>query len=54
MGLLIRKSFRGPFGTRINASRSGVSASKRFGPFTLSSRGHLTVRILPGVSWRIF
>ena len=54
MGLIFRKSFRGPRGTRINASRSGVSVSKRFGPLTVNSRGHVTLRILPGVSWRIF
>ena len=54
MGLIFRKSFRGPRGTRIHASKSGVSISRRFGPFTVSSRGHLTLRILPGVSWRIF
>jgi hypothetical protein len=54
MGLIFRKSFRGPGGTRINASRSGISVSKRFGPFTVNSRGHVSVRILPGVSWRIF
>ncbi len=54
MGLLFRKSFRGPLGTRVNASRSGVSVSKRIGPFTISSRGHVSVRLLPGVYWRIF
>jgi hypothetical protein len=54
MGLVFRKSFRGPRRTRIHASRSGVSVSKRFGPFTVSSRGYVTVRILPGISWRIF
>jgi hypothetical protein len=54
MGLVIRRSFRGPRGVRVNASSSGLSVSKRFGPFTVNSRGHLTLRILPGVSWRIF
>jgi len=54
MGLIFRRTFRGPRGTRVHASRSGVSVTKRFGPFTVSSRGHLTLRILPGVSWRIF
>ena len=54
VGLIFRKSLHGPRGTRVNVSRSGVSVSKRLGPFTLSSRGHLTLRIWPGVSWRIF
>ena len=54
MGLSFRRSFRGPRGTRINASKSGLSASKRIGPFTVNSRGHVTLRILPGVVWRIF
>jgi hypothetical protein len=54
MRLQVRKSFRGPFGSRLNASRSGVSVSKRFGPFTVSSRGRVTLRILPGISLRIF
>ena len=54
MGLIFRKSFRGPGGSRINASKSGVSVSKRLGPFTINSRGHVILRILPGVSWRIF
>ena len=54
MGLIFRKSLRGPRGTRIHATGSGVSVSKRFGPLTISSRGHVTLRILPGVSWRLF
>jgi len=54
MGLVFRTSTRGPGGLRLTASRSGLSASTRIGPFTLSSRGHLTLRILPGLSWRIF
>jgi len=54
MRLLLRRSFRGPFGTRLTASRSGVSASQRFGPLTVTSKGHVTLRLLPGVSVRIF
>lgn len=54
VGLVFRRTFRGLGGTRVTASRSGVSASKRFGPLTISSRGHVTLRICRGVSWRIF
>jgi hypothetical protein len=54
MGLILRTSFRGPRRTRIHASKAGFSVSKRFGPLTVSSRGHVTLRILPGLSWRIF
>ena len=54
MGLLIRKSLRGPRGSRVHLSRRGVSVSERFGPVTINSRGHVTLRLLPGVSWRIF
>lgn len=53
MRLNVRTSFRGPGGTRINASTSGFSVSKRIGPFTVNSRGHVTVRLLPGVYLRI-
>ena len=54
MGLIFRRSFRGPAGTRITASRRGLSASKRFGRVTVDSRGHVTVRLFRGLSWRIF
>jgi len=54
VGLLIRKTLRGPRGSRIHVSPRGVSVSKRIGPLTITSRGHVTLRILPGVSWRIF
>lgn len=47
-------AFRGPFRSRVTASRPGVSVSRRFGPFTVSFRGHVTLRILPGVSPWIF
>ncbi len=54
MGLLIRKTLRGPGRSRVHLSTRGVSVSKRIGPLTINSRGHVTLRILPGVSWRIF
>lgn len=54
MGLFFRSSFGGPGGTRITASSSGISVSKRFGPLTVNSRGHVSLRVLPGLYWRIF
>ena len=54
MELLIRKTVRGPRGSRIHVSKRGVSVSKRIGPVTINSRGHVTLHLLPGVSWRIF
>ena len=53
MGLFLHRSWRGPGGTRITASNGGLSASKRIGPLTITSRGHVTLRILPGLTWRI-
>ncbi|HKU31086.1 MAG TPA: DUF4236 domain-containing protein [Arthrobacter sp.] len=38
--------------TAINLSKSGASVSERVGPVTISSRGRVTVRILPGLSFR--
>lgn len=40
--------------THLNVSKGGVSASKRVGRVTLNSRGRVSVRILPGVSLRLF
>ena len=54
MRLQLRRSFRGPFGSRVTASRSGVSVSRRFGPLTISSTGRVTLRLMRGVSLRIF
>ncbi|MEH0110681.1 DUF4236 domain-containing protein [Tersicoccus sp. MR15.9] len=39
--------------TWINYSGSGASVSKRFGPFTINSRGHVHIRLGGGFSWRI-
>lgn len=50
---IFRKSFRIGRKARLNLSKSGVSASARKGRVTVNSRGHVTVRILPGLSWRI-
>lgn len=52
MGFVFRKSLKLGKGTRLNVSKGGVSASKRVGRFTLSSRGGGSFRIAPGVSFR--
>jgi hypothetical protein len=52
MGLIYRKSVRVGANTRVNLSRHGASISKRVGPVSLNSRGRVSVRILPGLSFR--
>ena len=39
--------------TAVNVSKSGLSVSERVGPLTMNSRRGLTIRILPGLTWRI-
>jgi len=38
---------------RLNISKSGASVSKRVGRVTFNSRGRVSVRIMPGLSFRI-
>jgi hypothetical protein len=38
--------------THVNVSKSGMSVSKKIGPVTLNSRGRVTVRIMPGLTFR--
>jgi hypothetical protein len=54
MGLLFRKSKRIGRGVRLNVTQRGVSASARRGPISISSKGHVTIRLGKGFSWRIF
>jgi hypothetical protein len=53
MPLIIRKRFGLGRGQHLNVSKSGVSVSQRLGRVSINSRGGITVRILPGVTWRI-
>jgi hypothetical protein len=54
MGLILRKTARLGKTGRVNVSRSGVSVSKKFGRFvTVNSRGRITIRLAPGISFRI-
>lgn len=52
MGLIFRKRVPAGRTSWLNLSRSGVSASKRVGRVTINSRGRVSVRLLPGLSWR--
>jgi hypothetical protein len=54
MSLLFRRTKRLGRGLRLNVTGRGVSATARKGRVTVSSRGHLTIRLGKGLSWRIF
>lgn len=53
MGLIFRKRVRLGRTGHVNLSKSGASVSKRVGRVTANSRGRVSVRILPGLSFRI-
>jgi hypothetical protein len=52
MGLIWRRRVRLDRDTDANLSKSGASASRRFGRLRLSSRGGGSFRLLRGLSWR--
>lgn len=52
MGLVFRKTKRVSNGTALNASKSGVSASKRVGPVSVSTRGRGSVKLGKGLGFR--
>lgn len=52
MGFYFRRRARLGKGTWLNFSKSGISASKRIGPFTFNSRGRTSVRLGKGVGYR--
>lgn len=52
MGLIFRRRKSLGKGTILNVSNRGASVSKRAGRVTVNSRGRVSVRILPGLSWR--
>jgi hypothetical protein len=54
MPFYFRKTKRVTPTTRVNVTKTGASVSKKVGPVTLNSRGRVTVRIAPGLSFRIF
>ena len=51
MPLSFRWSKRLGRGLRLNASRSGLSVTKRIGRATVSSTGRVSVRLLKGLNW---
>ena len=53
MGLIFRKTIKLGRKTRLNVSKTGVSASRRMGPVTVSSSGRITIRLGKGISWRL-
>jgi hypothetical protein len=53
MGWIFRKRVQLGNGAALNVSKRGVSVSKRVGPVTVNSRGRVTVRLAPGLSWRL-
>lgn len=52
MGLIIRKRANLTKAAHVNLSKTGGSLSTRVGHVTLTSRGSMSVRVLPGVSYR--
>lgn len=52
MGLIFRKRKHLTPDTWVNLSGSGASLSKRAGRVMVNSRGRVSVRLLPGFSWR--
>lgn len=53
MGLIYRKRIAlGKTGT-LNLSKSGASVSERVGPVTFNSRRGVTIRLAPGLTWRL-
>ncbi|MHB1011232.1 MAG: DUF4236 domain-containing protein [Propionibacteriaceae bacterium] len=53
MGLIFRKRVRLSRTAHVNLSKSGASVSKRAGRVTVNSRGRVSVRVLPGLSFRV-
>ncbi|WP_334170464.1 DUF4236 domain-containing protein [Sinomonas sp.] len=53
MGLIYRKRFTVGKNTAVNVSKSGLSVSERVGPVTVNSRGRVTLRLAPGITWRL-
>ncbi|GAA0189726.1 DUF4236 domain-containing protein [Glutamicibacter creatinolyticus] len=52
MGFVFRKRKKLGKGLTLNVYKSGPSVSKKAGPFTLSSRGNLSIRLGKGLGFR--
>jgi hypothetical protein len=53
VGFSFRKTIRLGKKTRLNVSKSGISASRKAGPVTVNSRGKVTIRLGKGMTWRL-
>ncbi|QOD05797.1 DUF4236 domain-containing protein [Pseudarthrobacter sp. BIM B-2242] len=53
MGLSFRKTIKLGKKTRLNVSKSGITASRKAGPVTVNSRGRITIRLGKGLTWRL-
>ncbi len=52
MGFIYRKRVKLGKNGHVNISKSGASVSEKIAPMTVNSRGRVTVRILPGLTFR--
>jgi Protein of unknown function (DUF4236) len=53
MGLIFRRRIRIGANQTVNLSKRGTSVAKRVGRVTVNSRGRGSLRILPGLSFRL-
>jgi len=53
MGFYLRKRVKLGSTAHLNISKSGASVSRRAGRVTVNSRGRVSVRTLPGLSFRL-
>lgn len=51
MGFRIRKSISLGKGLQLNFGRKGVTASLKLGNATINSKGRVTTRLAPGISY---
>lgn len=52
-GLSFRKQVNLGNGTYLNLSKKGASLSQKVGPVTINSRGTTTIRLAPGITYRV-
>jgi hypothetical protein len=51
VGIRFRKTFKLGKNTKVNMSKSGISVSKKIGPFTFNSKGSGSVKLGKGLSY---
>lgn len=54
MGIIFRRSTKVGRNGRVNWSKSGASYSHKIGPFTINTRGRVTLRLGRGFSIRLW